>query len=528
MSCLLVVCRNMGTFIGRFKATCKEANVRIPDFTTQSEFWFLIEPVYQYNTLSDYLKTLESNGLGMEPLYFIQMGITLYSMIFDAHSVDIGLYGITEESLRVGVDGSLYFVGFEYCMPLVQNNQIKPKPWMNPSHVEAPNFKVFRKNQYIKEADAFFASRLLDKIAQQNLSRKHSRFYKQVSTLLQSGLMVSHQKRATAQSLMESFERLRLNALNIKSTPSYTSVLMRQYTTENKSTPHFWELDVQEKTFDAADTPSTSRADTRNFKNLLDKLFATSNQPSPEPPIEPLTQSSTSTDNTKSLIQQKLLDMVLKKSRPIKEKSPLPRPLASSVFGRQTQDKSLQEILDMIDKEDSMNYTTSEDQRIQAKQKEVQTIQTILDTTASSDLLELIEKEINHTSDKYPAYYPRVLAAAISHASTKDPYVALTIFEMAKTKSIYSYLIGCTVDVYNTMLMMRWEVWRDVHGMLNLVEEMTLNGIEFDRHSRQIVKQAIQEIEGEGGPDFASGVFWNADEKRSCHLMKELVGKWLI
>ncbi|OBZ90288.1 Uncharacterized protein C5D6.12 [Choanephora cucurbitarum] len=313
-----------------------------------------------------------------------------------------------------------------------------------------------------------------------------------------------------------------------RTTPSYTSVLAKRYTTENKDTPHFWELDVQEKTFEAP--ASSKRSDTRDFKNLLDSLFTTTKDTSTtEPLIEPLNQSSSlSVEKTETLIQKKLLEMVLKKSKPIKARAPVPRPLAAPLFGRRNQVTSDRKLIDIIDAEDMIDYSLSEDERIQAKQKEVQTIQNILDTAAPSDLLTLIQKEIDHPSEKYPAYYPRVLAAAIEHVAAKDPYVALTIFEMAKTKSISSYLVGCTVDVYNAMLMIRWDVWRDIYGMLKLVEEMTLNGIAYDRRSRQIIKQVVQEIENEGDLDFEAGVFWNADEKRSCHIMKELVGKWLI
>jgi hypothetical protein len=198
-------------------------------------------------------------------------------------------------------------------------------------------------------------------------------------------------------------------------------------------------------------------------------------------------------------------------------------------------------VLDFLHSSDKSNWKIrdiNQNKRIMGKEQELKAISTIVDTTNSVDLLKAVLKEINQ--EKYPKYYPRILAKAIEHASRKDPYLALTIFELAKSKSLESYILGCTTRVYDAMLLLRWEAWRDVYGMLNLVEEMTVNGITYSNDSRRIVRSVVQEIEAEGSnldeeeegessiESKSKGIYWNSDEKRACNVMKEMVGKWII
>lgn len=108
--------------------------------------------------------------------------------------------------------------------------------------------------------------------------------------------------------------------------------------------------------------------------------------------------------------------------------------------------------------------------------------------------------------------------------------MTLSIFEQIKAKSIQSYISGCTTGTYNAILLLRWETWRDVHGMLDLLEEMALNGIRVNNETRNIVRMAVTAVEQEEGTesDNRQGLFWNADEKRVCNIMKEMANKWLI
>ncbi|KAI8092311.1 uncharacterized protein B0P05DRAFT_525773 [Gilbertella persicaria] len=314
------------------------------------------------------------------------------------------------------------------------------------------------------------------------------------------------------------------NKIAIKKTAPFRPFSCSRHNYDKKE-PHFWEIETKEKPNDMPFSTQSVQDDTRDFRELLEGLFTTQTPKAVEP-VAPLNKS------TGSLIEKRLLDMVLKNKQPYKSKSPLPRSAISQIYGKRKQEDDQEELLDIFntDYRKKSNWDMkhiAEDERIATKQKEVKIIQDILDTKTPSDLLALVQQEINRLDQTYPAYYPRIITTAIEHASRTDPYLALSIFELAKNKSVASYIMGCTTDAYNAMLMLRWESWCDVYGMLDLVEEMTLNGIEYDHRSRQIIKQAVQEVESEGEAG-TTGVFWNTDEQRNCNLMKELAGKWLV
>jgi hypothetical protein len=307
---------------------------------------------------------------------------------------------------------------------------------------------------------------------------------------------------------------------------------------DREETKHFWEIDSKKRSgYDnRRKSPEAVHKDTRDFQVLLKGLFANNSKPSePAPLVTPLNKKST------TVIEEKLLEMMLQNKKPYKPKAPLPRSAMAAMYAktaeRTRQSRQEQEgdddILDFLNPSSTVNWNKQDvlsNESIQLKEKEMKTIQSIVDTTNELDLLQRIQKEINQ--DEYPAYYPNVLAKAIEHASLKDPYLALSIFEQAKNKSMTSYIMGCTTTVYNRLLMLRWDVWRDVYGMLDLVEEMTVNGIAYDNDSRRIIRSVVNEIESEGScidsDEPSTGVYWNAEERRNCHIMKELAGKWLI
>ncbi|CAO3678402.1 unnamed protein product [Rhizopus stolonifer] len=168
------------------------------------------------------------------------------------------------------------------------------------------------------------------------------------------------------------------------------------------------------------------------------------------------------------------------------------------------------------------------DERVRMKEKEMLIKESIVGSETVYGVLDVISKEIDRAS--YPPYYHSIVKTALEHTSRFDPYLTLSIFEQIKAKSIQSYIKGCTTETYNTILIMRWETWRDVHGMLDLLEEMSLNGIKVNSETRSIVGKVVTEIEEEKDIDYANnqGLFWNMDERRSCNIMKQMANKWLL
>lgn len=286
----------------------------------------------------------------------------------------------------------------------------------------------------------------------------------------------------------------------------------------------------------------------RDFADMLDSMIKDRIK---KPDSRPKKDTEHLSSASGTAMAQSIVGLVKNQAVIHKQRKPLPKSAAGSIysgiaqpslFNRQEpeepeQDPLLEHLSPMS--EDDFNWDQTvvlKNERIAAKQEEMEATQAIVEAPSTLDLWHHIENEINR--DTYPKYYPAVLTKAIEHASKTDPYMALTIFEKAKQKSVVSYISGCTVQVYNAMLLLRWDVWRDINGMLDLAEEMTVNGIEFDNQSRRIVRAVVREVESEGGSgsggyldpqeDAYDGVFWNADEKRSCNLLKELAGKWMI
>ncbi|KAI7846894.1 hypothetical protein BDC45DRAFT_527915 [Circinella umbellata] len=299
----------------------------------------------------------------------------------------------------------------------------------------------------------------------------------------------------------------------------------------------------------------------RDFKSLLDTLW-------PETEIGPaltsvIPQKSTATTTTttssfqpndpnvdkktkriQSQIEKQLLAMVRKSQKPHKKTSPLPRGMLGSFYGKSLYEKARRPV------NDPMMVMNTGDKNIAARDKETNAINIILECGSSRELLEHVihftAPTISSTTKgktgiaTYPSYYPKLLTRSIEQAGMtfQDPYLALSIFEHAKNHSVMSYVYGCTTEVYNAMLTMRWKLWQDVHGMLNLVEEMMANGVDYDNETRQIVQMVVLEVENEmlsdhpqEEKDFHSikdGMIWSMDERRSANIMKALIGKWLI
>lgn len=315
--------------------------------------------------------------------------------------------------------------------------------------------------------------------------------------------------------------------------------------TENKdSTPtddmkeekHFWEITPNKSNYTppkpvkSNDNDISSEA--REFRQLLDDLFKRRPTTATE-----TTQRERPKKRADSVIEKKLLDLVVNNKTPYKAKSPLPRSMLAPVYGRSSsayeQDRFYEDenegsgLFDFLNQSNSNQREVKDvsySESIQSKQKEMQIIQDIVESQSDIELLDKVKKEIDQ--EEYPSYYPKVIVKAIEHASQRDPYLALTIFEMVKHKSINSYILGCTAQVYNTLLLLRWTAWGDIYGMLDLMEEMTVNGIEINNDSRRIVREVVYEIDSESGT--STDLFWNSDEKRYCNLMKEMAGKWLM
>ncbi|CAG8496394.1 5612_t:CDS:2 [Ambispora gerdemannii] len=128
----------------------------------------------------------------------------------------------------------------------------------------------------------------------------------------------------------------------------------------------------------------------------------------------------------------------------------------------------------------------------------------------------ILDRIFKDTSkSKFDPHYSILLEETIALSRTVfyDPYMVLSIFEQAKRQGVESYIKGVSTKVYNEVLRTRWDFWRDIYGMEKLINEMRLNGVQFDEDTRNLLNTVSKNME--------SG--WGPEEKQTLGKMKDIV-----
>lgn len=258
------------------------------------------------------------------------------------------------------------------------------------------------------------------------------------------------------------------------------------------------------------------------FKDLLDSLLDGSSSSNSLPK---LSENSAPVNNKGvSKIEQQLRDMALN-PRPKTYRSP-----KSVTFQEIPKKKSMID----IDQRDEMRSLWHEpvQQRDAVKDEEFRELARISELKTGLDLSEYALTQLFQTEATLDGRYPKYLAATIKQASSKlqDPYLALSIFQQAKTKGVESYIIGCTTSVYNTIISLRWEHWKDVYGMHALINEMISNGVSANDGTRRIVQDVVHEMEKDVGIDDTEGdgIKWSVEQRNVANRMRTAVTKFII
>jgi hypothetical protein len=95
-----------------------------------------------------------------------------------------------------------------------------------------------------------------------------------------------------------------------------------------------------------------------------------------------------------------------------------------------------------------------------------------------------------------PAIYPHLIPLLMRTFRDKfrDPHLALSIFDHARHLSIPSYVFGCTTLAYNELIVTRWRCFRDLKGIYDALEEMTVNGVQFNTRTRGLIETVRREV----------------------------------
>ena len=95
-----------------------------------------------------------------------------------------------------------------------------------------------------------------------------------------------------------------------------------------------------------------------------------------------------------------------------------------------------------------------------------------------------------------PSTYPHMIPILMRTFRDKyrDPHLALSIFNYAKSLSIVSYVFGCSTEAYNELIQTKWERFRDLPGVYQSINEMIVNGVPVNTRTRKWVETVRRDV----------------------------------
>ncbi|KAJ7039152.1 hypothetical protein C8F04DRAFT_1392602 [Mycena alexandri] len=95
-----------------------------------------------------------------------------------------------------------------------------------------------------------------------------------------------------------------------------------------------------------------------------------------------------------------------------------------------------------------------------------------------------------------PPTYPHLIALLMRtfRDTYRDPHLALSMFDYARHLSTSSYVFGCSTSAYNELIATRWNCFRDLKGVHDALEEMSVNGVDMDTKTQELAEKVRQEV----------------------------------
>lgn len=96
----------------------------------------------------------------------------------------------------------------------------------------------------------------------------------------------------------------------------------------------------------------------------------------------------------------------------------------------------------------------------------------------------------------HPGIYARVVASLMVEFRERynNPHLAIAIFDFTRRRSILSYVTGCTAPSYNELMRTHWNSFRDLQAVVDIAEEMRINGVAPDARTQPIPAQIREQI----------------------------------
>jgi hypothetical protein len=140
-------------------------------------------------------------------------------------------------------------------------------------------------------------------------------------------------------------------------------------------------------------------------------------------------------------------------------------------------------------------------------------------TGASGSTSDEVSSEI---SSPLPAFASSQLLAIVMRTfRTKywDPHAALAVFDHAHTASPVSYVTCCGTAAYNELIETKWDSFRDLQGVCDALEEMSLNKVRIDTRTNKLVESLRREV---GQRNFWQEEGFGESHSGVMHLLKKI------
>ncbi|KAJ7647565.1 hypothetical protein FB45DRAFT_975224 [Roridomyces roridus] len=104
--------------------------------------------------------------------------------------------------------------------------------------------------------------------------------------------------------------------------------------------------------------------------------------------------------------------------------------------------------------------------------------------------------EVHEMPMLQPLTYPHLLALLMRTFRDKyrDPHLALSMFDYARHLSTPSYVFGCSTSAYNELIATRWFCFKDLKGVHDALEEMSVNGVDMDNKTQTLAETVRQGV----------------------------------
>lgn len=91
-------------------------------------------------------------------------------------------------------------------------------------------------------------------------------------------------------------------------------------------------------------------------------------------------------------------------------------------------------------------------------------------------------------------FLPLLLCTAIRTMmeNFNSPDQALMLFELSKQQGIDFYVSSCNCDVYNEVLRIKWNAFKDLYMMESLISEMDINGLKANSETSEILSSVAR------------------------------------